>query len=201
MAKSKKEKSEKEMKKNMKSTEIPINDTNSNDTNEESIIDELQEADTSAEDSANENSSKLEEQVSSLRDQLLRKSAEFENYKRRTDAEKADYFTYANEKLIKELLPVLDDFSRALKAYDESHDSESLKKGVELVNDRLNNALAKHGLKEIDSNGKDFDVDLHEALLQQPAENTEPNKVLDTIEKGYKLGDKVIRHAKVIVSN
>lgn len=191
MVKSKKEKSEKEPKKNMKETEIPIN------VNEDAEVDNTEASENNTENTADTG---LEQQISNLKDQLLRKAAEFENYKRRTDAEKSDYFGYANEKLIKELLPVLDDFSRALKAYDESHDSESLKKGVELVNDRLKNALAKQGLKEIDSNGKEFDVNLHEALLQQPAENTEPNTVLDTVEKGYKLGDKVIRHAKVIVS-
>ena len=123
------------------------------------------------------------------------------NYKRRTDAEKSDYYSYANEKLIKELLPVLDDFDRALKAYDENHESEALKKGVELINDKFKAVLEKQGLKEIDSTGKDFDVHLHEALMQQPTDKSAPNKVLDTVEKGYNLKDKVLRHAKVVVSS
>jgi molecular chaperone GrpE len=190
MIKSKKDRSGKD-KEEVKEVEIPITDANDEAINEES-------AGTTEE--ANPDSS-LEKQVSDLRDTLLRKVAEFENYKRRTDAEKAEYYGYANERLIRELLPVLDDFQRALKAYDENHDPKSLKKGVELVNDKFTKILEKQGLKEIDSTGKDFDVNLHEALMQQPTNEIEPNKVLDTVEKGYHLGDKVLRHAKFIVSS
>src|SRR5688572_4708952 len=191
MIKSKKEKTEKESQHGgMKEVEIPITDSNETDIN------------TSEEQAAHEDeSSPLEKNIQNLKDQLLRKAAEFENYKRRTDAERSDYFGYANEKLIGDLLPVLDDLSRALKAYDENHDSESLKKGVELINDKFKGILEKQGLKEIDSTGKDFDVEHHEALMQQPTDKIEPNKVIETVEKGYNLKNKVLRHAKVIVSS
>lgn len=190
MIKSKKDKTEKG-KEEMKEVEIPITDAG----------DELETDESAGMTEETNPDSSLEKQVSDLRDTLLRKVAEFENYKRRTDAEKADYYGYANERLIRELLPVLDDFSRALKAYDENHDPKSLRKGVELVNDKFTKILEKQGLKEIDSTGKDFDVHLHEALMQQPTNDLEPNKVIDTVEKGYHLGDKVLRHAKVIVSS
>lgn len=141
----------------------------------------------------------LENQIKELKDRYLRKAAEFDNFKKRTNAEKTEFFAYANEKLISDLLPVLDDFDRILKLYDREHDTESFKKGVELVYDKFKKTLEKQGLKEIDSKLKEFDVNLHEAVMQQPSE-AEPNTVLDTVEKGYFLKDKVLRHAKVIVS-
>ena len=144
--------------------------------------------------------SKLKLEIEKLNDRFLRKVAEFENYKRRTDTERSEFFSYANQKLIGDLLPVLDDFDRVLKAYDDKHDSDSLKKGVELVYEKFSGILAKHGLKEIDSDGKEFNVDLHEALFQQPDAEKAPNTVLSTHEKGFYLKDKVLRHAKVIVS-
>jgi molecular chaperone GrpE len=145
-----------------------------------------------------ENDLKLE--YDKLNDKYLRKIAEFENYKRRTDAEKSEFFAFAGQKLIADLLPVLDDFERVLKAYDDKHDSDSLKKGVELVYEKFRGILAKHGLKQIDSDGKEFDVNLHEALFQQPDEKAKPNTVITTHEKGYYLKNKVLRHAKVVVS-
>jgi molecular chaperone GrpE len=196
MIHSKKEKLEKEKLKNeMKELEIPVTDSNETDAGE-NVSEEINTEEINTE----ENIPSSEGQVNELREQLLRKAAEFENYKRRTEAEKSDYYSYANEKLIGQLLPVLDDLSRALNAYDENHDGKSLKKGVELINDKFKKILEKQGLKEIDSTGKDFDVHLHEALMQQPSDKVKPNKVIDTIEKGYHLKDKVLRHAKVIVS-
>ena len=170
--------------KQTKEVEIPINDS----------------AEVDAENDNDESSAGAEKQIAELKDQYLRKSAEFENYKKRTEAEKSEYFAYASEKLIAELLPVLDDFERALKSFNEKHDADSLKKGVELIRDRLRKVLEKRGLKEMDTKGKDFDVHLHEALMQQPTDEAEPNKILDTVEKGYHLKDKVLRHAKVVVS-
>lgn len=172
------------------------NEMNAKDFNET----EIPITDSTEENTETETESTETEQVSKLKDQLLRKAAEFENYKRRTESERGDYFAYANEKLISDLLPVLDDFERALKAYDKNHDTQALKKGVELVNDKFRNILEKQGLKEMDSTGKEFDVNKHDALMQQPSDEVKPNTVIDTIEKGYNLKDKVLRHAKVIVS-
>lgn len=141
-----------------------------------------------------------EQAIDDLKEQLLRKAAEFENYKRRTENEKSEFFAYASERLIGDLLPVLDDFDRVMSSYNEKHDAELFKKGVDLVYEKLRGTLEKQGLKEIDSTGKPFDVNLHEAILQQPKEELPSNTVLETAEKGYYLKDKVLRHSKVVVS-
>ncbi len=143
----------------------------------------------------------LEQQITQLKDQYLRTAAEFENYKRRTDAERSDFFAYAGERLITELLPVVDDFNRTMVSFEKSHDNEALKKGIDLVYDKFKTALKKQGLKEMDSDGKKFDVKFHEAIMQQPDEEKEPETILNTVEKGYFLKDKVLRHAKVVVSS
>lgn len=186
MTKTRKEKPEKEnSKSDMNEFEIPI--TGSGETGVTADTEEI-------------NDTALKTQIEDLRDQYLRKVAEFENYKRRTDSEKSEFFAYASEKLIGELLPVLDDFDRIMKAYDEKHDAVSFKKGVELVHEKFRKILEKQGLKEMKSDGSEFDVNLHEALLQQPDEKAAPNTVLNTAEKGYYLRNKVLRHAKVVVS-
>ena len=143
---------------------------------------------------------KLQTQINSLRDQLLRKAAEFENYKKRTDNELSSFFKYANESLILELLPVLDDFDRLFNAFNEKHDIDTFKKGVELTYEKLIAILKKQGLKEMETGGKKFDFNLHDALLQVPDSSHEPDTILETAEKGYFLKDKVLRHAKVLVS-
>jgi molecular chaperone GrpE len=138
--------------------------------------------------------------VTQLRDQLLRKAAEFENYKRRTEGEISSYLKYANEELITELLPVLDDFDRVISSWNEKHDVETFKKGVELIYDKFKKVLGKKGLKVMESTGKPFDVNLHDALMQVENDKLKPNTVADTVEKGYYLKDKVLRHAKVLVT-
>jgi molecular chaperone GrpE len=186
MNKTKKEKQEKEIKKE--------------ETRE---IEEL-ETGSSADSGGEENKEVNKEEngkneINVLRDQLLRKAAEFENYKRRTESEISTLFKYQNEGLITDLLPVLDDFDRVLKS-DDNQDLVTFKKGVELIYDKFNKVLERQGLKEIDSKGKPFDVNLHDALMQAENEKASPNTVMETVEKGYYLKDKVIRHAKVIVS-
>lgn len=138
-----------------------------------------------------------------LKDKLLRKAAEFENYKRRTDNEISNYIKYASENIIKELLPVYDDLGRSVDSIKkgETKDFETLKKGVMLIYDKFKNVLEKEGLKEINSHGKEFDVDVNSALMQIPRDDVQPNTVLEVIEKGYKLKDKVVKHEKVLVSS
>ena len=185
------------MKEEAKGVEIPINV--SGDPAAETNNTAEANADTAA--SAEEIKIKeLEAKLSEMQDQYLRKAAEFDNYKRRTDAEKAEFFAYASERLMGELLPVLDDFDRTMDSFDKNHDPEALKKSIDIVYDKFRAVLAKQGLKLMDSNGKPFDVNLHEAILQQPSADAEPDTVLDTVEKGYFMKDKVLRHAKVIVS-
>lgn len=190
MTKNKKEKQEKEI----KEKEIKI--TGADDDTTEQADGEIN--DTDAEQSK---IAELEKQAAQFKDQYLRTAAEFENYKRRTDAERAEFFAYAGERVLNDMLPVLDDFDRTMESFDKSHDKDALKKGIDLVYAKFRSVLEKQGLKPMQSDGTKFDVNLHEAILQQPDESKEPETVLNTVEKGYYLKDKVLRHAKVVVSS
>lgn len=131
-------------------------------------------------------------------DRLLRLAADFDNYKKRAARERDEYVARANERLLKELLPILDDLERALKSAEE-HEEAQLEEGVRLVHRSLASLLERNGVEEIATTGK-FDPHVHEALLAQPAEDREHGDVLDVIQKGYKLGDLVVRPARVIVA-
>jgi molecular chaperone GrpE len=132
-----------------------------------------------------------------LVDTLQRLQAEFANYKKRTVRDQAALVTLANERLVKELLPVLDDLGRALEAA-EQHEEAKLEDGVRLVHRQLASVLAKEGLAEIETDGA-FDPNVHEALLSQPADEPE-GSVIEVIQKGYRLGDRVLRPARVVVA-
>ncbi|HEY2072592.1 MAG TPA: nucleotide exchange factor GrpE [Gaiellaceae bacterium] len=131
-------------------------------------------------------------------DRLLRLAADFDNYKKRAARERAEYVALANERLLKELLPILDDLERALNAA-EDHEEAQLEEGVRLVHRSLESLLQRQGVKEIATDGK-FDPHVHEALLAQPAEDKEPGDVVDVIQKGYTIGDRVVRPARVIIA-
>lgn len=139
-----------------------------------------------------------QEEAPAVDDRLLRLAADFENYKKRAARERAEYVALANERLLKELLPILDDLERALNAA-EQHEEAQLEDGVRLVHRSLASLLEKQGVKEIATDGK-FDPHVHEALLAQPAEDKEQGDVVDVIQKGYTLGDRVVRPARVIVA-
>ena len=139
-------------------------------------------------------------QVMEFRDKLLRKVAEFENYKKRTSQEFVRLVESANQDLILKLLPVKDDIERFNKNYNEEHGIKELKKGVDMIFEKFNTVLKTIGLEELEVIGEPFDPELHEALLQIDSNDVDSNVVVDQHEKGYKLKDKVIRHAKVIVS-
>ena len=139
-----------------------------------------------------------EEQAEPQDDRLLRLAADFENYKKRAAREREEYVALANERLVKDLLPILDDLERALNAA-EQHEEAQLEEGVRLVHRSLASLLARNGVTEIDASAK-FDPHVHEALLSQPGEDKESGDVLDVIQKGYKLGDRVVRPARVIVA-
>ena len=144
--------------------------------------------------------SELESQVKELEDRFLRKVAEFENYKRRAENDQFNLITYGAESFIVKLLPVIDDFERSFQHIDSTNDSESIKKGLKLVYDKLIKVLEEQGVKKMESVGKPFNVDFHDALMQRKDEKAEPHTVLQEIEPGYIYREKVIRHAKVIVS-
>ena len=155
-----------------------------------------------AENNTEEDNKNKENETAVLKDMLLRKAAEFENYKRRTDQEISNYIKYASENIIKELLPVYDDLGRSIDSINkgETKDFETLKKGILLIFDKFKNILEKEGLTEINSLGQEFNVDVNSALMQVPRDDVKPNTVLEVVEKGYKLKDKVVKHEKVLVS-
>jgi molecular chaperone GrpE len=131
-------------------------------------------------------------------DSLQRLKAEFDNFRKRTAREQESFAARANEALLKELLPILDDLERALEAA-EDHEEATLEEGVRLVHRSLADVARKHGLEEIETSGA-FDPHVHEALLTQPGEEAEPGSVLQVLQKGYRLGDRVLRPARVVVA-
>ncbi len=135
-----------------------------------------------------------------FKDQMLRKAAEFENYKRRVESESAAIMRSANEGVLLSLLPVVDDLSRSLKVGRDHKDFEAFYSGVEMIYAKFQKVLERFGVTPFDSVGKPFDVDLHDALLQVPRADVEPHTVVEEVERGYMLFDRVLRHAKVIVS-
>jgi molecular chaperone GrpE len=139
----------------------------------------------------------LERERDEYLDALQRLKAEFDNYRKRTARDQESFAARANEALVKELLPILDDLARALEAA-ERHEEAKLEEGVRLVHQSLSQALRKQGLEEIDTNGR-FDPHVHEALLSQPSEADE-GSVIDVVQKGYRLGDRVLRPARVVVA-
>lgn len=127
--------------------------------------------------------------------------AEFDNFRKRTVRERADLIKSASEKALKGLLPIVDDFERGLDAIRDTTDAEAVKEGMKLIYNKFAKYLADNGVKEIESTGKPFDTELHEAVAMVPAEKEdEKGTVKDTVQKGYMLNDKVLRHAKVVVS-
>lgn len=144
---------------------------------------------------------KLEEDLAKEKDKFLRLFAEFENYKKRTSKERLELFKTANQEVLQALLPVMDDFDRALAQIAKSED-EALLKGVELIHNKLRDTLASKGLELVDIKAGDaFDADFAEAITQIPAGDDLKGKVVDVVEKGYKLGDKIIRFPKVVIGN
>ncbi|WP_142783315.1 nucleotide exchange factor GrpE [Changchengzhania lutea] len=144
---------------------------------------------------------KLEGELKQEKEKFLRLFAEFENYKKRTSRERIELFSTASEDVMKTMLPVLDDFERALSHIEEDKEAEELRKGVLLIYQKLVNTLEQKGLKVIKvEKGEAFNADNHEAITQIPAPTDDlKGKIIDIIEKGYKLGDKVIRFPKVVI--
>lgn len=139
------------------------------------------------------------EKIAELKDQYLRKAAEFENYRKRTLKEKSELILNGAESTVKAILPILDDFERALA--DKTDDCKSVKEGQQLIFNKFVKALKALGVEKIETQDKDFDVDYHEAIAMVPGMGDDKKgKVIDCVQTGYKLNDKVIRHAKVAVS-
>lgn len=143
-----------------------------------------------------------QEKYNELNDKFLRLYSEFDNFKKRNARERIELMKTAGEDIIKSVLPVLDDFERALKVMHEAGESDAVKEGVDLIFNKLKNTLRAKGLQPMESLGQDFNPDLHEAITNVPAaDESMKGKIVDEIERGYFLNDKVIRYAKVVVGS
>lgn len=151
-------------------------------------------------DKAVRDEQKLEEKLAEMQDRYLRLSAEFDNYRKRTLREKMDLSKYAGENIFLSMLPLIDDFDRALSHMDAASDCNAVKDGIMLIYNKFGEFLKQNGVKEIESLNSDFNVDIHEAVAKVASENDDrKGKVVDVITKGYYLQDKVLRFAKVVV--
>jgi len=177
------------MKKNKKEIDIEI------DENEEAKAEEKSESNLDSK----ERIAELEKKNEELNDRLIRRLAEFENYKKRTDLEKDELFKYAAQSFILKTLAVYEDLQRSLSHIDDEN-IDAIKQGLKLVGDKFTQILTEQNVTKIDAMGKEFDHDYHEALLQQPSKDVPANTVINVVESGYMYKDKVLKHAKVIVS-
>ena len=177
------------MKKNKKEIDIEI------DENEEAKAEEKSESNLDSKERIDE----LEKKNEELNDRLIRRLAEFENYKKRTDVEKEELFKYAAQSFILKTLAVYEDLQRSLSHIDDEN-IDAIKQGLKLVGDKFTQILTEQSVTKIDAMGKEFDHEYHEALLQQPSKDFPANTVINVVESGYMYKDKVLKHAKVIVS-
>ena len=142
----------------------------------------------------------LTEKSERIHDDYLRLFSEFDNFRKRKNKEIADLYITAGEKIVLAILPIIDDFERALQHAGDSDEALAHKEGMELIYNKFLNILKQNGVQEIEAQGKDFDTDYHEAITRFPAPSEDlKGKVVDVTEKGYTMGDKVIRYAKVVV--
>lgn len=182
------------------SENIEKNNQQDNTANEPAVEQDAPEGIPSAEGLSEED--KLREDLAAEKDKFLRLFAEFENYKKRTSKERLELFKTANQEVLQALLPVLDDFDRAMAQISKSED-EVLLKGVELIHNKLKDTLKSKGLEQVEVNAGDaFDADYAEAITQIPAPSDDlKGKIVDVVEKGYKLGEKIIRFPKVVIGS
>ena len=187
-----------------------VQNENNEQTTQNENTEENQNADNKAEEGDNNTNAadnkaeevdpltKAQQEVEELKKQLLYKTAEFENYRKRTLKEKAELILNGGEKTVAAILPILDDFERAIA--DKSEDPKAIKEGVQMIFNKFVKTLEGLGVKKIDTNDKDFDVDFHEAIAMVPGMGDDKKgKIIDCVQTGYTMNDKVIRHAKVAV--
>ena len=189
---------------------IDSNEETENFVNEDQLTDENQNEKVTEESKPEKKSKKklskteqiqeLQYQLAELNDKYLRLFSEFDNYRKRMNKQMGEVIKTASKQLIEDLLPVLDDFDRSIQALKEHNSSTEALEGVELIYNKFFNILKSKGLEPMDSKGKDFDTDYHDAITQTPAPKEElKGKVVDVVEKGYLLNGTIIRHAKVVV--
>ena len=194
-----KENKEKDIKAQAQQPEAETKEAKDSDKKEKQAEGQAEEAGAKAEEKKEEDHlEKANKEIAELKDKYLRTLAEFDNYKKRTLKEKAELILNGGEKTVKAVLPVLDDFERALK--DKSDDPKAIKDGVTMIFNKFVKTLESLGVKKIDTTDKDFDTDFHEAVAMVPGMGDDKKgKVIDCVQTGYTLNDKVIRHAKVAV--
>lgn len=171
-------------------------------TKEGNVDDAAAETDKKADetDEVDNDLAELQKKCDTLHNDYLRLYADFDNYKKRTLKEKSDLIKSAGENIFNNLLPLIDDFERAQKAMDGATDVESVKEGVNLIYNKFISFLSQNGVKQIETEGKEFNTDFHEAIAKIPAPTDElKGKVVDCTQKGYTLNEKVIRYAKVVI--
>lgn len=160
---------------------------------------EEKEAEASESDSNSELTA-LQEKYDTLNQQYLRLAADFDNFRKRTEAEREGLLKYGTENALKKLIEVLDNFERGKKALENVDDCEKVKESFDLVHKQVVEALTKLGLEEIDTKGKEFDPNFHEAVMQTPTAEQPENTIIAELQKGYKMGDKVLRASLVNVA-
>ncbi len=178
-----------------------VENENKEQKQEETTTVETPDADKVAEEGVTESDKMAQaaKEAEEWKDKYLRLSAEFDNYRKRTLREKMDLIESGGEDVIKSMLSVMDDFDRALSAMQSATDVASVREGVELISQKMRDALRAKGVSEIEAVGEALDTDLHEAVAKFPAGEEQKGKVIDVVQKGYKLKEKVIRYAKVVV--
>ena len=160
---------------------------------------QVQEQEQVADQTPEEKIAELEAKIAELEDAKLRQIAEFDNYRRRTNKEKLELMETAGESIFKEMLPLVDDFERAVDAMEKTDDIDAVREGIRLIQQKFLTFLDKHDVHPIETEGVDFSTDEHEAITTFAAGEDKKGKIIDCTQKGYKLGDKVIRFAKVVV--
>jgi molecular chaperone GrpE len=165
------------------------------------VVAETEEQTVVENDVVEEKTITIEDQLADAKDKYLRLYSDFENFRRRTAKEKIEMIQNASEGLIKDLIPVIDDFERANKSFETVSEVEPLKEGISLIFNKLQKTLSGKGLKPMEVKDQDFDADLHECITQFAAGDDKKGKVIDEVEKGYFLNEKVIRYAKVVVGS
>lgn len=181
-----------------KKKSVEIEEPEVNQVNDNKVVEETEEV--NQEQEPQDPMAQLQDELNETKDKYVRLSAEFDNYRKRTLREKTDMLKYASEDVMKAILPLVDDFERALKHTEDATEIDAVRKGIELIHSKFIDFLSSKGVKEIEAVGLELDTDLHEAVTKIPApEKKMKGKIVDVIEKGYKLSDKVIRFSKVVV--
>ena len=180
------------------SEEKEIKDTNQDENLDQVNQDAVENSEETTESVVSEPTA--EERYAELNDKYLRLYSEYDNYRKRTNKERIELIGSASEAVLKDLLPIMDDFERAILYNETAEDVTAIKEGMKLISEKLKSTLANKGLKAMESKGNSFDSEFHEAIANVPAPDKKlVGKVIDDVEKGYLLNDKVIRYAKVVV--